>query len=95
MSDMGPGFNILTPIPVMAEEHPPSPKREDVFLSLGRLRVKPAMTVKGESPEVPRQKHTAYESNTKIPNPTDLRFRGDDDRLRHAGKTLRACAYLI
>ena len=28
----------------MAEEHPPSPKREDDTLSLGRLRVKPAMT---------------------------------------------------
>ena len=27
----------------MAEEHPPSPKRKDNTLSLGRLRVKPAM----------------------------------------------------
>ena len=30
----------------MAEEHPPSPVREDDTLLLGRLRVKPAMTVK-------------------------------------------------
>ena len=95
MSDVGQGLITLTPITIMAEEHPPSPKREDVFLSLGRLRVRPAMTVKGESPEVPRQKYTAYESNTKIPNPTDLRFCGDADRLRITGQALRACAYLI
>ena len=31
----------------MAERHPPSPMREDGILSLGRLRVKPAMTVRG------------------------------------------------
>ena len=29
----------------MAEQHPPSPVREDDNLSLGRLRVKPAMTI--------------------------------------------------
>jgi hypothetical protein len=39
------GFTILTPFTVMAEEHPPSPEREDDTLSLRRLRVKPAMTV--------------------------------------------------
>ena len=33
----------------MAEEHPPSPVHEDDTLLLGRLRVKPAMTVKAES----------------------------------------------
>ena len=32
----------------MAEEHPPSPKHGDDTLSLGRLRVKPAMRVKGK-----------------------------------------------
>ena len=31
----------------MAEEHPPSPKHEDDSFSVGRLRVKPAMRVKG------------------------------------------------
>ena len=31
----------------MAEEHPPSPKRGDNTHAFGRLRVKPAMTVKG------------------------------------------------
>ena len=34
------------PFTVMAEEHPPSPEREDNNLSFRRLRVKPAMTVK-------------------------------------------------
>ncbi len=49
MTHMGPGGTTLTPYTVMAEEHPPSPEREDVFLSLGRLRVKPAMTVPSEA----------------------------------------------
>ena len=31
----------------MADKDPPSPNREDESLSLGRLRVKPAMTFKG------------------------------------------------
>ena len=31
---------------VMAEAHPPSPVSEDDNLSLGRLRVKPAMTIR-------------------------------------------------
>ena len=38
------GFTTLTTFTVMAEEHPPSPVREDNTLLLGRLRVKPAMT---------------------------------------------------
>ena len=42
------GETTLTLYTVMAEEHPPSPEREDILLSLGRLRVKPAMTVLGE-----------------------------------------------
>ena len=33
---------------VMAEEHPPSPNREDDSLSLWRLRVEPAMTGCGQ-----------------------------------------------
>ena len=37
----------ITLFAVMAEGHPPSPNREDESLSFGRLRVKPAMTVKG------------------------------------------------
>ena len=32
----------------MADKDPPSPEREDEALSLRRLRVKPAMTTKGE-----------------------------------------------
>ena len=32
---------------VMADKDPPSPNREDETLSLGRLRVNPAMTVRG------------------------------------------------
>ena len=66
----------------MAEEHPPSPYREDVFHSLRRLRVKPAMTARGEGSEVLRQKDTAYESNTKIPNPNNLRPLRDNGVLR-------------
>ena len=34
---------------LMAEGHPPSPNCEDVSLSLGRLRVKPAMRPRGGS----------------------------------------------
>ena len=45
----------IQPFTVMAEEHPPSPKREDESLSFGRLRVKPAMTAKGEV-RVPHKK---------------------------------------
>ena len=88
MSDMGQGFTTLTPITVMAEEHPPSPKRKNVFLLLGRLRVKPAMTVKGESAEALRQKDTAYESKTKIPNPDNPGPVARDGLVRHPGKTL-------
>jgi hypothetical protein len=40
----------------MAEEHPPSPEREDETLLFRRLRVKPAMTARGKSPEVLRKK---------------------------------------
>ena len=36
-------------VTVMAEEHPPSPTREDDILSRGSLRVKPAMMVRVES----------------------------------------------
>ena len=35
------------PFTLMAEEHPPSPNHEDESFLLGRLRVKPAMTVRG------------------------------------------------
>ena len=38
-----------TPYCLMAEGHPPSPNGEDVSLSLGRLRVKPAMRPRGRS----------------------------------------------
>ena len=34
------------PLTVMAEEHPPSPKRGGNTVPFGRLRVKPAMTAK-------------------------------------------------
>ena len=37
--------DYIQPFTVMAEEHPPSPKHGDESLTLGRLRVKPAMTV--------------------------------------------------
>ena len=37
--------DYIQPFTVMAEEHPPSPMRKDESLALGRLRVKPAMTV--------------------------------------------------
>ena len=40
--------DYIQPFTVMAEEHPPSPMREDESLALGRLRVKPAMTVSRE-----------------------------------------------
>ncbi len=36
------------PFTVMAEEHPPSPEREDDILSFRRLRFKPAMTDKAK-----------------------------------------------
>ena len=39
--------DYIQPFTVMAEEHPPSPKRGDEPLTHGRLRVKPAMTVQG------------------------------------------------
>ena len=56
MTDMGPGSTTLKPYTVMAEEHPPSPEREDETLLFRRLRVKPAMTARGKSPEVLRKK---------------------------------------
>ena len=34
---------------VMMEGHPPSPVREDISLALSRLRIKSAMTARGES----------------------------------------------
>lgn len=37
--------DYIEPYTVMAEEHPPSPMREDESFSLGRLRGKPAMTI--------------------------------------------------
>ena len=54
------GNTILAPITVMAEEPSfresgtPSPEREDVSLAFGRLRVKPAMTARGDGSEVLR-----------------------------------------
>ena len=71
----------------MAEEHPPSPERRDVSLSLGRLRVKPAMTARGDGSEVLRQKDTTYENNTKFPNSNNLRPLRDNGVLRQPNET--------
>ena len=40
----------------MAEEHPPSPNREDETQAFGRLRGKPAMTVKEQSCDQKKEK---------------------------------------
>ena len=55
----------------MAEEHPPSPKREDDTNVFGRLRVKPAMTVKGRGDS--QKRNTMAESRRKqlFPEVTD------------------------
>ena len=45
----------------MTEEHPPSPMREDILFTLGRLWVKPAMTVRGEF--IPPFKSTLMDSS--------------------------------
>ena len=53
-----------TPLTVMAEKHPPSPKREDGSSSFRRLRVKPAMTVQSKGLVlVEREEKNAYERN--------------------------------
>ena len=80
---------------VMAEGHPPSPEREDGSISFRRLRVKPAMTARGESPEVLSQKQNAYESNTKITHPDDPRAWRDAVLVRHSRQTPAAGARLI
>ena len=49
----------------MAEEHPPSPVHEDDTLLLGRLRVKPAMTVKAESQSQIRKSMEIIETKIK------------------------------
>ena len=55
----------------MAEEHPPSPKRGDNTQAFGRLRVKPAMTVKGQKNS--QKRNTMAESRRKqlFPEVTD------------------------
>ena len=55
----------------MAEKHPPSPKCKDKNQSLGRLRVKPAMTVKGQKNS--QKRNTMAESRRKqlFPEVTD------------------------
>jgi hypothetical protein len=44
------------PFTVMAEGHPPSPEREDGSIPFRRLRVKPAMTARSESPESKKER---------------------------------------
>ena len=80
---------------VMAEGHPPSPEREDGSISFRRLRVKTAMTARGESPEGPTEKSQPYESNTKITHPNDPRARRDAVLVRHSRQTRAAGACLI
>ena len=59
----------------MAEEHPPSPVREDVSLAFRRSRVKPAMTAKGEGVYKENKYYNAYKEYNKtnrFPTPAEI-----------------------
>jgi hypothetical protein len=51
----------------MAEEHPPSPKREDDNPEFGRLWVKPAMTVKGTGRQSKKKHYGRIKKKTIVP----------------------------